>query len=100
MNENVSVEGTCCTHSLNETLRCVIRFYSSFAAVMRSRIWANSSLPPARHVREGFLCTEGFHNRREHHATSRMTFHRETRHHSYPQTAWENPFLRPLSRVG
>jgi hypothetical protein len=24
MNENISVEGTCCTHSLNETLRCVI----------------------------------------------------------------------------
>src|SRR5437660_10847127 len=38
---------------------------------------------PAHHVRGGFLCTEG----------SRMTFHRETRHHSYRQTAWENPSL-------
>src|SRR5882757_3229951 len=48
---------------------------------------------PARHVRGGFLCTEGSHNGREPHATSRMTFHRETRHHWYPQTAWENPSL-------
>src|SRR6516162_9924556 len=48
---------------------------------------------PTRHVRGEFLCTEGSHNGREPHATSRMTFHRETRHHSYPQTAWENPSL-------
>jgi hypothetical protein len=25
MKENISVEATCCTHSLNETFRCVIR---------------------------------------------------------------------------
>jgi hypothetical protein len=45
MKENISVEATCCTHSLNKTFRCVIRYYSFFAAVMHSRIWANSSLP-------------------------------------------------------
>jgi hypothetical protein len=53
----------------------------------------------ARHVWGGFLCTEGYNNGREPHATSRMTFHRETRHHSCPQSAWENPSLRPLSRA-
>src|SRR5215467_13546291 len=57
---------------------------------MHSRIWANGSLRPARHVRGEFLCTEGSHNGREPHATSRMTFRRETRHHSYPQTAWNS----------
>jgi len=25
MKENISVEATCCTHSLNETFRCVMR---------------------------------------------------------------------------
>jgi hypothetical protein len=31
MKENISVEAMCCTHSLNETFRCVIRWYSFFA---------------------------------------------------------------------
>src|SRR5882724_5394693 len=38
-----------------------------------------------RHVRGGFLCTEGSY--------------RETRYHWYPQTAWENPSLSALSRA-
>ena len=80
MKENVSVEaGKCCTRSLNQTFRSVIRRYSFFASVRYSRIWANSLCRPARHVRGGFLCTEGSH--------------RETRYHWYPQTAWENPSL-------
>jgi len=47
MKENISVEaGKCCTHSLNETFRSVIRQVLFLAAVRYSRIWANSSLPP------------------------------------------------------
>jgi len=80
MKENVSVEaGKCCTHSLNQTFRSVIRRYSFFAAVRYSRIWANSLCRPARHVWGGFLCREGSN--------------KETRYHLNPQTAWENPSL-------
>jgi hypothetical protein len=64
MKENISVEATCCTHSLYESFRCVIR----------ARISANSPLPPALHFRGGFLCTEGSHNGREPHATSQNDF--------------------------
>jgi hypothetical protein len=70
MKEDISVEaGICCTHSLNETFRSVIRWYSFFAAVRYSRIWANSSFA-ARRAMSGdeFLCTEGSRNGREPHA--------------------------------
>src|SRR5580704_7628902 len=101
MKENISVEaGKCRTHSLNETIRSVIRQ----VLFLRGRqvlphLGKQLFCRPARHVRGGFLCTEGSHNGREPHATSRMTFHRETRHHWYPQTAWENPSLCMLSPV-
>jgi hypothetical protein len=95
MKENISVEpGKSCTHSLNETFRSVIRWllFLRGRQVLRH---LGKQLFAARDAMSGAdsCVRKGSHNGREPHATSRMTFHRETRHHWYPQTAWEHPSL-------
>jgi hypothetical protein len=63
MKENISVEaGKCCTHSLNETFRSVIRqvLFLRYRQVLR--IWANSSLPPGAPCPERILVHGRSHN--------------------------------------
>ena len=46
MKENISEAGTCCTYFAERNLPQCHSLVLFFAAVMYSRIWANSSLPP------------------------------------------------------
>ena len=59
MKENISVEATCGTDSLHETLRCITRYYP-FSRLSCTPAFGQTALRrPARHGREGFLVRKG-----------------------------------------
>src|SRR5258705_1261775 len=82
MKENISVEaGKCCTHWLNQTFRSVIRYVLFLRGRQVLPHLGKQLFVPGAPCPGRISCArEGSHNGREPHATSRMTFHRETRH--------------------